>query len=388
MKKKKLKKSLTGFVLPALAGMALGFAAAYLGFEVFGGFKDVLLLLAALVVSFFVHMVLHEGGHLVCGLLSGYKFVSFRAGNMIWVKQGDRIVLKRFNIPGTGGQCLLDPPNPDESGRYPNVLYNLGGGLSNLLWSFLALAALGLFAEGVMARSVLVAFALAGIYLGITNLVPLKAGGIANDGYNLRAFLRNPESGRALWLQLRINKLEQTDGLRLCEIPEEYFHVSKDDRQTQETGPGSAAEVEPDGGADPLKDAIELMYFQRLLDQKRFDEAASYGEKLAKKRDLLPIYRNILEVERLFLELIGPCRAEAVERMYTKPLQKYLKMVKGYPSTHRVLCAYGTRFAHDDAMAEREQKAFEKVIKSYPTPGEIRTERELMEVLTWKEKKN
>ncbi len=178
MKKKKLKKTLTGFVLPALAGMALGFAAAYLGFEVFGGFKDALLLLAALVVSFFVHMVLHEGGHLVCGLLSGYKFVSFRAGNMIWVKQGDRIVLKRFSIPGTGGQCLLDPPEPDESGRYPSVLYNLGGGLSNLLWSLLALAALGLFAEGVMARSVLVAFALAGIYLGITNLVPLKAGGI------------------------------------------------------------------------------------------------------------------------------------------------------------------------------------------------------------------
>jgi len=375
-KRKRLKKFLTGFMLPLLAGAALGFAAAYLGFEVFGGFKDVLVLLVALVLSFLVHMVLHEGGHLVCGLLSGYKFVSFRAGSFIWVKQEGRIVLKRFTIPGTGGQCLLDPPEPDESGRYPSVLYNLGGGLSNLLWSFLALAVLGLFPGGTIAKCVLIAFALAGIYLGVTNLVPLKAGGIANDGYNLRSFLKNPESGRALWLQLRINKLEQSDGLRLCEIPEEYFHLSKDDGAAQALAPEEAA-----GDDDPLKDAVLLLYFQRLLDQKRFEEAALYGERLAKKKGLLPIYRNMVDVERLFLELIGPCRREEVERLYTKPLQKYLKMVKGYPSTHRMLCAYGARFAHDEAMAEREREAFEKVIKTYPTPGEIRTEKELMEVI-------
>ena len=80
--------------------------------------------LACLVLSFWLQAILHEGGHLVCGLLSGYRFLSFRVGSFTLLRQNGRLVLRRFYLPGTGGQCLLEPPDGDE---VPFRLYNLWG---------------------------------------------------------------------------------------------------------------------------------------------------------------------------------------------------------------------------------------------------------------------
>ena len=47
----------------------------------FGGMVLVLYLLLIL------QIVVHEGGHLVFGLLSGYRFSSFRVASFMWIKQ-------------------------------------------------------------------------------------------------------------------------------------------------------------------------------------------------------------------------------------------------------------------------------------------------------------
>ena len=43
--------------------------------------------LACLVLSFWLQAILHEGGHLVCGLLSGYRFLSFRVGSFTLLRR-------------------------------------------------------------------------------------------------------------------------------------------------------------------------------------------------------------------------------------------------------------------------------------------------------------
>ncbi len=63
-----------------------------------------------------------------------------------------KIRRKRLSLPGTGGQCLLDPPAMD-GGRFPAVLYNLGGGLANLI--FAAVACVLAFAIGTVAAKVI-----------------------------------------------------------------------------------------------------------------------------------------------------------------------------------------------------------------------------------------
>lgn len=373
--KEKVKKRLSGAVpgllilaLFAFLGFAVGYFAAGVSDE--SGMPPVAapcICIAALVVSMYLHIVLHEGGHLIMGLASGYRFVSFRIGSFVWIRQGETIVRKKFSMPGTAGQCLLDPPDLDEKDEMPCLLYNLGGGLSNLFFAGLAILAVGI-AENSIVKMVLFSFAAVGVYLAVMNLVPLKIGGIANDGYNIRSFRKNKAGVKALFLQLRINRL-QTDGLRLSEIPEALFEI-----------PGEQS-VESSGG-DPLIDALLVFRFQRLMDQKCFDEAVDLGRKLEASGKILPLYQNAIRVELLFLELIGPCRKEEVERLYDKDLKKYLKGIRSYPSAHRVLYAYGLLYQKDEKAAAAELAAFEKAMNTFPVPGDIRAERELMKEIT------
>lgn len=96
-----------------------------------------LLAILILLFSIFLQVLLHEGGHLVCGLATGYRFVSFRIFNLTFIRKDGKLCIKRFSLAGTGGQCLLTPPErPLED--IPTTLYNLGGVLANLLTAILA----------------------------------------------------------------------------------------------------------------------------------------------------------------------------------------------------------------------------------------------------------
>ena len=96
-----------------------------------------MLAILILLFSIFLQVLLHEGGHLVCGLATGYRFVSFRIFNLTFIRKDGKLCIKRFSLAGTGGQCLLTPPErPLED--IPTTLYNLGGVLANLLTAILA----------------------------------------------------------------------------------------------------------------------------------------------------------------------------------------------------------------------------------------------------------
>lgn len=321
------------------------------------GIGDLLLLVAGVIAAVCVHIVFHEFGHLVCGLLSGYKFVSFRAGNIMLIKIRGRYCFRRFNIPGTGGQCLLDPP-AFEDGRYPMKLYNLGGGLFNLLLGTVSIAA-HIAWDSRVAAFFLMPSAFFGLFFMATNLIPMKISGIANDGYNLMSLDRDYAASKAFWQQLRINKL-QSDGYRLKEIDESLFDSAFEEAQ-----------------GNPLIDQIRLFWLQRLMDEKRFEEAAAYARELVRTKGLLDLFKYMIDVEMLYLELIGECREDMIRIRYTKELKKYLKMVKGYPSTHRLKYAYAVRFAHSEKMAAKAAAGFVKACRQYPMLGEIETEKEL-----------
>lgn len=355
---KKFKDIMVQVLIGAVMGGVGAFFALY-ALPDMDSIWDGVVALVALVASFYLHIILHEGGHLVCGLLSGYKFVSFRIGSVILIQSKGKYAIKKFNIPGTGGQCLLDPPEM-VNGKYPAKLYNLGGGLSNLLFSVIALVVMsGL--DSSLATLILFLFAAVGIVLGLMNLIPLKMGGIANDGYNILSLDKDPVGSKAFWQQLRVNTL-QTEGVRLKDMDDELFDL-----------------VQSDVEGNPLVDQMKLFWMQRLMDEKRFDEAEAWGKKLVATPRILDLLKHIVNVELLYLELIGPCREVVIKARYSKGVKKYLKMVKGYPSTHRLKYAYAVRFLKDEKMASRAKLDFQLSICKYPMAGEIETEKELFQ---------
>ena len=50
---------------------------------------EMVLLLVALFLGAYLQIILHEAGHLVCGLLTGYRFVSFRVGSLTLIKDAN-----------------------------------------------------------------------------------------------------------------------------------------------------------------------------------------------------------------------------------------------------------------------------------------------------------
>ena len=167
-------------VLPAAAvGAALGYWGMSWADKLGGGdpLKTAGLLLAGLALAalaYFLQVTVHEGGHLVCGLLTGYRPLSFRIGRVLLVKLDGRWRVRSLHIPGTGGQCLMSPP-PQE--HPPYRLYHLGGGLANLLLALPALP-LCLGTQLLPLRVFWGALAVFGLWLAAANLIPVTLGNI------------------------------------------------------------------------------------------------------------------------------------------------------------------------------------------------------------------
>ena len=87
------KKRHLGAILVYLVGLVAGACAGYFGADaidaVTGGDDGLFLMyiavmLLGLYLALFVQIVVHEGGHLVFGKLTGYRFVSFNIFGFIW----------------------------------------------------------------------------------------------------------------------------------------------------------------------------------------------------------------------------------------------------------------------------------------------------------------
>ncbi len=355
--------------ISALVGAAFGFLLPvflepYLA-EANSGFW-LLPMLAVVVIAMyagsFLHVVIHEAGHLVFGLRSGYGFSSFRIGNWMWLKEGDKIVRKKLSLAGTGGQCLMTPPEL-QNGRIPVVLYNLGGCIMNLIASAVFFAVYLLLPGSTIFSPIFVILSLAGVLLALTNGIPLRLGAVDNDGRNALSLGKNPEAMRAFWLQLKIN--EQTArGTRLKDMPEEWFPIPADEAMK-----------------NSMVAAQGVFAANRLMDQQRFDEADRLMAHLLElDSGMVGLHRNLVICDRMYCELIGENRSDILDGMRTKKQIKFMKAMQKFPSVIRTEYTYALLGAQDQEKAAAVRKLFEKVAKTYPYASDLQSERELLAI--------
>ena len=363
------KKIIYG-ILQGIVGACIGGLFAY--FTLYNQPKEYALLkllvgFVLLIVFSYVHVIIHEAGHLLAGLATGYKFVSFRVGSMMLVKQKGKMVVKKFNLPGTGGQCLLEAPPLREDG-FPCLLYNLGGPLANFFASAVGLAFYYfLRPDNYYVLLGLIIFILLGLYIGFMNIIPMKAQGIANDGLNAKVLSRNPDAAKHFWIQLAVNKLG-CDGVEIKDMKEEWFEI-EDDKVLE----------------DALATAIGVLKVSRFISRDEMEKAKSYCRFLLNNsRKIEGILINEIKCEMLFLEIVCGCNKGAIERLYDKNLKKYINKTKGYVQRQRLLYAYNKFVACNDVEAETAKAKFYKVAEKFPNLGEVSTEKKIMERLEGK----
>ena len=133
----------------------------------------------------FVQIILHEGGHLIFGLATGYRFVSFRVGSLTLIKEKESSVSNASPSPARADNaCSLPTDKPYE--QLPYFWYNAGGVLMNLLTAILALVLWVAYPEIPLPLHLFLLFSfICGFFLALMNGIPLKMSGITNDAYNL-----------------------------------------------------------------------------------------------------------------------------------------------------------------------------------------------------------
>lgn len=319
---------------------------------------------AALLISILLQTIVHEGGHLVCGLAAGYRFVSFRIFNVALLRRNGRFTLRRFAVAGTGGQCLLLPPE-QETGYAPIALYNVGGILANIMTVAIAAAAILLCDDlSYFAFTLMLFLIITGILFAAANGIPMKVGGIANDGYNILLFHRNT-TDRTLFLnQLRINAMIQ-DGTRPRDIKEKWFEMP-----------------ENIDFSDITQTSQQLMVASRMLDAGDTAAAHSILEEMAANSDNIPgLIRKEIECELIFTSLrLGD--TEQARRLYSKELKSYINAFRNTMSSkQRILCAVALCMDNDREKALRIYRDVERKQDRYMMKGEVMMDLGLMETL-------
>lgn len=314
---------------------------------------------ASLMLSLMILVPIHEFGHLVCGLLTGYKFVSFRIFNYTLLKQDGKFRIKKFAIAGTGGQCLMTPPDL-QIDMIPTGWYNFGGLLANIIVLVIVLPFFLLNLNPFVAEALGV-LAATDVIMILLNGIPMMANGVGNDSYNMKLLMKNNLSKHGIINQLRANALIQ-QGVRPKDMPNEYF-------------------INPEAidYRNALEVSIPLMYTSRLIDEMEYEEALKCIETLySHKEEIMPLYLKEIACELAFLYLrTGQSNrgASILDKELMKYIETYRRMMS---SKERLLCAVALYLDKDESKAREIYTDLLARKDAYLLQGEVSSDLALM----------
>lgn len=260
--------------------------------------------LICVLIAFVLNIVLHEGGHLVAGLLTGYRFVSFRFLNWTLIRQGGRLHWRNYELAGTGGQCLMAPPDKPLE-QIDTRWYNAGGVLANLIVVVLSLLLIWAFDLPRWLNVLLIMMSIIGFVL-LANGIPMKMGGVANDGLNLLQLEKDIPGKQCFCNILEANARNQ-EGETYNEMPSRLFDLPQ-----------------PIDWKNSMHIGSVLLAATRMTTLHQWEDAYRLlTEVLPHKDDIMVLYQ--LELENMMtLTCIATGRDEEARRHYSQDVAKYI----------------------------------------------------------------
>ena len=370
-------KNVFKFLRSIVIGMLIGFGLVLAGFALFSDRPIAELMNAIVSVDMVVTMIasfmavilalvlqtlIHEAGHLVFGLLTGYRFVSFRIFNLTIINKAGKFAFRRFSVLGTAGQCLMSPPANIPLHQAPYALYNLGGVIANITVATIALAAL-LLVDRANYGPFMIMFlsftVLSGLVLTFLNGIPMKIGGMPNDGFNGLYLGRSANSRVCFGRQLLINEQLQ-NGIRLGDMPDEWFEI---------------IDINLD---DPLQLNVAIMKASRLIDRYDFAGALREFEYLCESAKKFVIFNREVDSELVFLYLVTGA-VDKAKALYTKQLEAYvMHYAKTMSSKDRVRFALALYADNNPERALRLINNLKNHAHCYLLQGEVESDLAIM----------
>ncbi|MBR4461699.1 MAG: hypothetical protein IKS51_03865 [Erysipelotrichaceae bacterium] len=355
-KKNKKNRLLMGILLMLgclPSGLLIGIIGYKAGIDIFPIY---LLFLLSMGIALVLQTALHEAGHMVFGLLTGFRFLSYRVLSMILSKEDGKLKLGRFSIPGTVGQCLMGTPTDRE--KKPYYLYNAGGLIFNFIFMVINYLIAFLSRNPYLAIFA-AANAMYDLIMLIGNGIPFDGTGIANDGMNIREMKRHPVAIDTFYNILDSNEL-MSKGARARDIPEEAIDLREETLHTGSIGTSNL-----------------LWKENKLMDEHRFNEAEAFiKEILSKDYPLLDYHKKMLLLDQKYIDCLNGCFEDITDKQTLKYLEGARKSALSVIRYFYVRALY----LKDEKELEKSRQAFITLEKGYPFKGEYQTEKELMEI--------
>ena len=368
---KRVSKAILIIALFLVAGFAIGY-----GFgKLFGGgavehvqtdggaeWKRITLIVISsflgVLVGGFLQLIIHEAGHLVCGLISGYKFVSFRVLNFTLLKEDNKYKVKEFSVIGTAGQCLLSPPDKPVD-EVPVVFYLLGGLLFNLLLTAVCFAIAIYVTDNTYIRLMFCTMASIGMVLIFTNGIPMTIGGTPNDGYNVLHLKGDLKEKYAMLNILRGNALVQ-GGTLPADLPHEIF-----------------AQLSDANLSKCLEANLAVLYISVLLQNGKIQEAESLCRRIIEESKV-GMLKTEAKVE-LACILLNEGKTEEAMGLIDKNDMKLIEMAaKTQSSKQRVLFLRALKAENDRPKAVEIFEQVQSAKDKYLMKGEVALDLKLM----------
>lgn len=317
-----------------------------------------MILIITCITFFLIHAIIHETGHLIGGLVSDYRLISFRIFSLVLVKNDESYKFKILKLNGTYGQCLMLPPKGIEFTQCPYYLYNIGGIFFDMLISILVCISALWLCENPIIKNFLLIFVVLGVYLSIINYVPIPMA--TNDGSNIRAIRKNKVLLQPFMQQLFIPQA-LFDGKDIHEFTQQEIELPKDSDITE-----------------PINSFFLNIQYMKYLKVRDFTSAESILLQLESEYYSMPKrMRLFIDVERLFLLLIQEADLKGIKTHYLY-IKKAMKKNKSYPSVLRTLYAYEKMIHKDDKKSIQILKRIQMMLHTNPIPQEVRLNIELI----------
>lgn len=249
------------------------------------------LIISMFVMSFtvYLHIFLHEAGHLLFGKLTGYQLISFQTPLFRYTAKTRSFSREKSRVQGMAGQCLMSPPPKKAYEDKPYFLYLAGGLIINLLTAIILYGSSFIFSGELGFYFFL--FSLLPFYFFMANSFPIGY----TDGQLLRHIKQSDVSKVLYFKQLELNALLEA-GVTFNALPDELF-----------------AEVHSGKAKESLFGEYHyIIAYQRLLDAADFPAADRLLMDYQSQWNYLEsIYVRNLACEFLFCHAIFGRKKEA-----------------------------------------------------------------------------
>lgn len=320
-------------------------------------------------LAFFLQVILHEAGHMVAAVVRGWSFIHFMILGIVLSRKDGKFHLSRFAVPGVGGQCLMMPPAEGDT-DFGIAFYNAGGVLMNIVVSVLSVALFGCFSNSLIwdVNVFLVSLCFTGMFFALINGIPGVSGGVPNDGMNICKLRKDPFGTYVFLTTMRVmGKLQQ--GSSVEEIADEYLNK------------GYLTDGVKIDYANPIHGVAVNFDLSLAIARLDFGKAHAIMDEIEPAFDeIVPIYQKEITYERVFLYLVAPREGFDVGQLIDLDTLRYFEMQTHFrPTALRVKYTFARLYECDEEKADYIYKQFYDVCKDYHVPGEVESEKKLIE---------